>query len=180
METFTELKEFVNNPKYLVQRQKNLSTIVDMVIDKPIIDTINSINKLPYCFTLQCCYGHFVCNNNKDIYNIEPLSTASVNREVEYRIAYIALCIENNKLGKEFFNILYDIPKIDPSNIQFGCAEWFWQNQVNSYVLQVAPNRHKNKDKVKLNFREAENIEKVRNKFFIHLSNVLEIINKNG
>ena len=180
METFTELKEFVNNPKYLVQRQQNLSTIADMVIDKPIIDTINSINKLPYCFTLQCCYGHFVRNNNKDIYNIEPLSTASVNGEVEYRIAYIALCIENNKFGKELFNILYDIPEIDPSNIQFGCAEWFWQNQVNSYVLQVEPNRHKHKDKVKLNFREAEKIEKVRNKFFIHLNKVLEIKNKNG
>ena len=176
METFIELKEFVNNSNYSAQRQKVLNNIADESIDKPILHIIHAINTIPYCFTLQSCYGHFVHNGNKDAYNLEPLSITSANGEVEYRIAYIALCIDNSDLGKKLFRVLSEIPKIDPSHIQFCCAEWFWRNQVNSYVLQVEPDKYKYKDKIKLPFSEAQYIENVRDKFFSKVNNIFQII----
>jgi len=36
------------------------------MIDGPIIGLINGFNKLPYCFTLQSCYEHFVYKNLKE------------------------------------------------------------------------------------------------------------------
>ena len=98
METFTEQKELAENPHYLVQRQKSLCDLTDDMIDVPIIDLINGFNKLPYCFTLQSCYGHFVYNDQKDFHNFEPLPIKASIAKVEYRIAYIAFCIENSLL----------------------------------------------------------------------------------
>ena len=100
METFTELKEFAENPHYQLQKQKNLSDLTDSMIDIPIIDLINGYNKLPYCFTLQSFYGHFVYNGQKDLHNLEPLPVTGALDKVEYRIAYIAFCIENSAAGR--------------------------------------------------------------------------------
>ena len=58
-------------------------------------------------------------------------------------------------MGKELFEALKEITAIDPENIQFCCAEWFWKRQVNSYVLQVEPDRFKHKDTAELDFKEA-------------------------
>lgn len=79
METFTELKALVENPHYQVQRQKSLVGLHDGMIDKPIIALIKALNKLPYCFTLQCCYGHFIYSGQNDPHNLEslPLSESS-------------------------------------------------------------------------------------------------------
>ena len=103
METFTELKEFVGNPHYKAQRLKSLGDLADNMIDVPIIDLINGFNKLPFCFTLQSCYGHFVYNGQKDTHNLEPLPVKGVIAKVEYRIAYIAFCIENSAAGRRLF-----------------------------------------------------------------------------
>ena len=77
-------------------------------------------------------------------------------------------------MGKELFEALKEITAIDPENIQFFCAEWFWKRQVNSYVLQVEPDRFKHKDAAELNFKEALYIEKIRNKFFVRLYELLK------
>ena len=139
METFTELKELAENPHYQVQKQKMLCDLTDDMIDMPIIDLINGFNKLPYCFTLQSCHGHFVYNGQKDTHNLDHLPAKKTIAQVEYRIAYIALCIENSDSGRELFEALKEITAIDPENIQFCCAEWFWKRQDNSYALQVEP-----------------------------------------
>ncbi len=169
METFTELKELVENPHYQEQRQKSLGDLANDMIDVPIIDLINGFNKLPYCFTLQSCYGHFVYNDQQDSHNFAPLPIKATIAKVEYRIAYIAFCMENSLSGIELFEILKQIPAIDPENIQFCCAEWFWKRQVNSYALQVEPDRFKHQDKAILDYKEALHIEKVRNEFFLRL-----------
>ena len=174
METFTELKELAENPHYQVQKQKTLCDFTDDMIDMPIIDLINGFNKLPYCFTLQSCYGHFVYNGQKDIHNLEPLPVKDTIAKVEYRIAYIAICIENSLLGRELFESLQKITAVDPANVQFCCAEWFWKRQVNSYALQVEPDRFKRKDTAIVDFKEALHIEKIRNEFFIRLYKLLE------
>lgn len=174
LETFTELKELAENLLYQVQKQKTLSDFTDDMIDMPIIDLISGYNKLPYCFTLQSCYGHFVYNGQKDTHNLEPLPVRNAIDKVEYRIAYIAFCIENSAAGRRLFKALKEITGIDPENIQFCCAEWFWKRQINSYALQVEPDRFKRNDTAILEFWEALHIEKIRNKFFSRLYELIE------
>lgn len=174
METFTKLKEFAENPHYQVQKQKTLSDLTDDMIDMPIIDLINGYNKLPYCFTLQSCYGHFVYNGQKNLQNLEPLPIKGAIDKIEYRIAYIAFCIDNSAAGRRLFETLEEVTSIDPENIQFCCAEWFWNKQINSYALQVEPDRFKRQDTAIIDIKEALNIEKIRNTFFIRLYEFLD------
>ena len=124
METFTDIKELVENPHYQDQREKGLAGLRDGMIDVPIIEIVNGFNKLPCCFTLQSCYGHFLYNDQKDPHNLESLPVTSNIARVEYKIAYIAFCTENSDSGRKLL--------------------------------------------------EALKIEKVRNKFFIHLENLLQ------
>jgi len=176
METFAELKKLSENPHYQLQKQKILNNLKDDMIDLPIAGLINGFNKLPYCFTLQCCYGHFIYNGQKDTHNLDPLPLKGNIAQVKYRIAYIAFCIENNVSGRGLFESLKGITDIDPENIQFGCADWFWKRQINSYALQVEPDRFKQQDTAILDFKEALYIEKVRNTFFNQLYELLKNI----
>jgi len=173
LETYTELKEFVENPHYQTQKKNILCDLTDDMIDTPIIDLINGFNRLPYCFTLQSCYGHFVYNGQKDSHNLESLQEKNTITKVEYRIAYIAFCIENSSLGRELFEALKEITAIDTENVQFCCAEWFWEKQINSYALQVEPDRFKTKDTAIIDFKKALHIEKIRNTFFVRLYELL-------
>lgn len=144
------------------------------MIDTPIIGLIKGLNKLPYCFTLQSCYGHFVCNGQNDTHNLYPLPATEISTQIEYRVAYIAFCIEDSSLGRGFFEALKEITAIDPENVQFCCAEWFWERQINSYALQVEPDRFKRKDTAIIDFKEAVKIERIRNIFFNRLYELLE------
>ena len=174
METFTEAKELTENPHYEKQRQKHLLGLTDVIIDKPIIKIINGFNKLAYFFTMQSCYGHFLYNGQNDQHNLNSLPVTKTIAKVEYRIAYIAFCIDNIESGKKLLKALKEITVIDSENIQFCSAEWFWKRQVNSYALQVEPERFKHKDTAMLDYREALHIEKIRNEFFIRLYELLE------
>ncbi len=174
METFTELKDLAGNPHYQIQKRKIISDFDDDIIDTTIFNLIKGFNKLPYCFTLQSCYGHFVFNGQNDIHNLDPLPVKEIIAQVEYRIAYIAFCIENSASGRGLFEALKEITAIDPENVQFCCAEWFWKKQINSYALQVEPDRFKHKDTAIIDFKEALHIEKIRNTFFIQLNELLE------
>ena len=174
METYTELKRFVDNPLYHEQRQRSLARLDISSIDAPIIEIISRFAKLTYCFTLQSCYGHFLHIGQREPYHIEALPLTDRITTVEYRIAYIALCIENSPQGRDIFQDLGQIPEIiDLAYIQFGCAEWFWKRQINSYVLQVEPKRLMTKDSVHIDYREALYIEKIRNQFFAKLKMLL-------
>jgi len=174
LETFTEPKELVENPYYQRQRQKSLANLSDEMIDIPIIELVNSFNKLPYCFTMQSCYGHFLYKGQRDPHNLELLPAINTIASVEYKIAYIAFCIENSNSGRRFLEALKEITSIEPENIQLCCAEWFWKRQVNSYALQVEPERFKYQDRAKLNYKEALHIEKTRNSFFFQLKKFIK------
>lgn len=174
MKTFKKPKALVVNPHYHEQRQQCLAGLSDDLIDMPIIDVINRFNKLPYCFTLQSCYGHFIYRGQNDPHNLTPLPLTDTIDRVEYRIAYIALCVENNDLGRMLIDGLKRIEDMDPANIQFCCAEWFWKRQINSYALQVEPDRFKCKDRMILDYNEAIKIERIRNDFFIRLRQFLQ------
>ncbi len=185
METFTTVKSLVHNPHYHEQRHKALSGLDIDTIDKPIAGIVSRLAKLSYCFTLQSCYGHFLYGGQKNTDNIDPLPLSTDITNVEYRIAYVALCIQNNDLGhssvgayaptgQAMFTDLSNLPAIDPEYVQFGCAEWFWKRQVNSYTVQVAPERYKTKDRCVVDYQEALHIEKIRNDFFGKLERALE------
>ncbi|MBW2061052.1 MAG: hypothetical protein JRI95_05735 [Deltaproteobacteria bacterium] len=174
METFIKLKDFENNPHFHKQRRQSLNRLNINTIDAPIIAIIDGFSKLPYCFTLQSCYGHFLHHYQRNLKNIEPLPTSTSLTSVEYRIAYLALCLENSDLGRELFRDLKKIPEIDPEYVQFGCAEWFWKRQVNSYALQIEPKRYMTKDRVRVSYEEALHIEKIRNKFFNVLKEIVQ------
>ena len=145
------------------------------MIDSPIIEVINGLNQIPYCFTLQCCYGHFIHDGQADVHGIDPLPVSDKIAQVTYRIAYIALCVENSEKGKAFLENFQKITAPDPENIQFGSPEWFWNSHPNSYALQVEPERYKNKDSVSLDYREALSIQKTRNIFFSEVEYFLGI-----
>ena len=74
----------------------------------------------------------------------------------------------------ELFETLKQITAIDPENIQFCCAEWFWKRQVNSYALQVEPDKFKHQDTAILDYKEALHIENVRNEFFRRLYDLVK------
>jgi hypothetical protein len=174
LETYTEPKEIVENRRYRYQRRKYLAGLSDGMIDKPIITLIRTFNKLPYCFTMQSCYGHFIYKGQKDSHNLEPLPITDTLARVKYRITYIFLCIENSDLGRGLLEAMNEITAIDPENIQFCCAEWFWKRQVNSYALQVEPDRFKQKDTAIIDYKEALHIEYIRNKLFIKLRELVQ------
>ena len=174
METFVETIELVENPHFEDQKKKNLSHFQAETLDEPIVDLINGLNELPFCFTMQSCYGHFLYAGQDDPCNLDPLPESETTYRVEYRIAYTAFCLDNNDSGKRFLGGLSRISDKDPENIQFGCAKWFWKRQVNSYVLQVEPERYKFKDKIILDYAEALKIEKVRNIYFAELEMFLQ------
>ena len=175
METFTEIKEFLPNPEFVKQRRKALKSIDYKHIDNPIVDIIKRLNELPYFFTLQCCYEHFLYAGQTNEYNLDPIPKSKYINEIEYRIAYMAFCIQENSEGKELLTYLKDISKIDPQNIQFGCADWFWERQINSFALQVEPDRFKIFDKAILEYEEALYIENLRKQFFKKLSELNRI-----
>lgn len=155
METFTELKNFVGNPCYHEHRQECLRLLDINKIDRPIAELIRGLTTLPYCFPLQSCYGHFLYEGQGYPCNIKPLPNFETIETVEYRIAYVTLCLENNEFGVELFHDLLQISSLDPMFIQFGCAEWFWNTQ------DVIP------------FDEALHLEKIRNLFFANLHTLL-------
>lgn len=169
METFTELKAFEKNPHFSSQRKKALNKLDLKNIDPPIQDIISNLSQLEYCFTLQSCYGHFVYQGQNNPHCLDPLPITDNLTSVEYRIAYVALCIENNPPGKVLFQHLQDIPALDPEYIQFGSAEWFWRQQVNTYALQVEPKIHMYNDTANVSYPEALHLEKTRNTFFLRL-----------
>ena len=173
METFTAPRPFVHNSLYHQQRRESLQRLDLVGIDFPITALVHGFSKLQYCFTLQSCFGHFLYPGNKDPVNLEPLPHVDNIEIVEYRIAYLAICIENSIPGKELFDNLAEIASVDLDNIQFGSADWFWERQLNSYVLQVEPDRYMTRDKCRINYAEALHVEKIRNNFFKQLTALL-------
>ncbi len=172
METFAAPKPLVLNPNFETQKQSSLTGLKDHMIDAPIVEIIKRFNRLPFCYTLQSCYGHFVYAGQTDILNINPLPATTISTPIEYRIAYIAFAIANSDVGHRFKHALSEVVGIEKAYIQFCSAEWFWERQVNTYALQVEPDRFKHQDSAVLDYTEARQVEAVRNRFFDHIKRI--------
>ncbi len=173
MKTFLPPKPLVENADFSNQRNRYLSRLNYDVIDGPVIGIVQRFNQLPYCFTMQSCYGHFLYDGQSDARNTAALPTNHTISTVTYRIAYLAICVENSLQGERLIQTLKQVPTLDPDNIQFCCAAWFWKQQVNSYALQVEPDRCKCQDTAVLDYKEALKIERLRIGFFERLSDLL-------
>ena len=172
METFNELKEFAKNERYAQDRKASLAALDWGSIDEPIVDIVIDFAKLSHCFTLQCCYGHFVCAPEQDPHNIDPIPCI-FDGLVRYRIAYIAFCFEDCCRGRALRDSLARIAEISPDYVQFGSPDWFWEHWVNSYALQVEPIAHKFKDEAIMEHTEALQTQRVRNHFFQEIRQLL-------
>jgi hypothetical protein len=165
METYTDPKPLRHTPTFKVDRLEALDKLDTKLVDSPLVTLIKDINRLPYLFTLQCCYGHFIKKDGKEVSDLDLLDTSE---RVEYRLAYVAFCIENSISGRNIRQHLMSIPvSIDRDKIQFCSAHWFWEQWLNSYALQVMPKRFKDRDTAQLEYAEAKEIEKVRDSFFV-------------
>jgi hypothetical protein len=169
VETFTIAKELVPNPAFGAEREHALRQLDLATIDEPIVTLIERFNELPYCFTLQSCWGHFLPAGRGDPRTLEALPQVPRSGSVVYRIAYLALCIEDGPAGVALLRDLGAVPVVDPENIQFGCAEWFWDRHVNSYALQVVPQRFQQRDAVTIAYEEALLVQATRDAFFAAL-----------
>jgi hypothetical protein len=165
METYIEPRELVDDPGFTEARRSVLAGLSVDMIDPPIADLMRDINSLPYCFSLQCCYGHFVREGQEDEHNFDRLP-ASGEVRVDYRIAYLCLCVENSDAGRRLVEGMKEVASADPERIQFCCARWFWERRVNTFCLQVEPDRFKHRDSVMLDLREALAMERTRDIFF--------------
>jgi hypothetical protein len=172
--TFTEARPFVSNPSYAQDRSNTLAKLDLQSIDRPILDIVADFAELACCFPLQSCFGHFVCDPEQDKHTLAPVPE-SCKGPVRYRIAYIALCIEESSSGRMLRDELAEIQKIDPACIQFGSADWFWERYLNSYVLQVEPSRYRNRDEAILDVYEARHVQTVRDIFFKEMRNVVRV-----
>lgn len=173
METFTEPRQFVENPRYSKDRHDTLAALDLRTIDEPIVDIIDGFAALPHCFTVQSCYGHFLWTPEQDTYSLDPVPTENTGL-IRYRLAYIVFCIDNSPAGRAFYNSLAQIPALDPDYAQFGSAEWFWKRYVNSYALQLEPTRYKRKDEAILEHAEALHVQQRRGLFFSKIRDLLE------
>jgi len=168
METFTKAREFVKGRGYDRARLESIAALDPAAIDDPIRDIVVGFSALPHCFTLQCCYGHFLCSPEQSSHSLEPVPRG-FSGQVTYRIAYIAFCLENSRRGRSLRQSLARLPAVDPDYIQFGSADWFWERWVNSYALQVEPEAHMFKDEAVLGPPEALRTQRARNLFFAEL-----------
>lgn len=172
METLTRAKEFTADPGFHKDRNDVLETLDLSAIDHPVVELIEGFSLLHHCFTLQSCYGHFLCYPGQDPRNLDRLPPG-YSGQVTYRIAYMAFCLENSQQGRTLRDSLEHVQLIDPDYVQFGSADWFWEKHRNSYVLQVEPARHMRRDQIVIDSCEALHIENIRDLFFARLKEIL-------
>ena len=170
METYIPARPFTAHPTFEKDRKEALRLLDPNAIDMPIRSLVNSINMRSELFTLQCCHGHFVTEDGRVLANT---GEGGEGDSFIYRIAYLAVCIADSKAGRETRERLTNLPtRVDPENVQFGSATWFWDQWPNSYVVQVMPDRYKDLDKARIEYAEVREVERIRDAFFVALGEI--------
>ena len=179
VETFTQPRELVEDTDFDARRRRSLDELGGLLasgsIDEPIASLIDRIRRVPYCYTLQSCAGHFRGDDGIDHHSVKELQIRYDSQaRIRYRIAYLAFCIQNGDDGIRLLGDLKAVPAMDPDFIQFGCADWFWRACVNSYVLQVEPVRYSKEDSAEVSLAEALRIEAVRDRFYERVDEIID------
>ena len=119
MQTFTAEKPLVENPDFEQQRAEAHHQLRELIqaegIDPPLVPLLSRFMAVPYCFTIQSCYGHFIHEQEQDIKNTARLGPyAGSVTHVEYRLAYMAFVVENDGADKAFSAIFAGCPPSIP------------------------------------------------------------------
>lgn len=167
METFAGPKPFVDNPEFEKNRSVTLETLRNLIatgkIDPPVVELLELFSRIPHCYTIQSCSGHFVHERQPDEYTTARLAPyRGIVHTIHYRLAYLAFVLEKSKNGSVLCRDLRTLALRNSVYIQFGSAGWFWEQSVNSYQIQVAPEREKYKDCFWVTYKEALLLEKAR------------------
>ena len=174
MQTFTEPRQLETNPDFAAQREHALAHLDLEALDCPLVDLVQRISAVPWCFPVESCCGHYVImdGENRRVYDQLPPLGGGANR-VLYRVAYLALCVDDSPAGLDLLRDLRAVPSIAPEQVQFGCVDRFWDRQVNSFVLQVVPWAHRFVDDVLLSPAAAAEVEEARSWFFARLDDLV-------
>ena len=180
METFGSARRLKRNPGFERQREAARRVLDLSSIDAPIRDLVRALNRLPHCFTIQSCYGHFLWSACGDPRNLEVLPPADPGGLITYRIAYLAICLDAGSAGRALLRDLESLERMAPGYVQLGGADWFWELQVNSYVLQVEPERFRQMDQAPLAYDEALRVQEARADFFQALGEIVTRAHEDG
>ena len=182
METFTAPIKMVEDSGFAHKRMQVLKGLTPGMIDPQILDVVQGFSRLPHAYTVQSCYGHLVHDGQagRDAVMIDP--GPDLPETGLYQIAYLAMVIENSGPGREFYERLAEIPKLNEKFYQWGSGTWFWENQgyLNSYVLQVEPIRFKHLDRFTMDRREAGEWLEARADFWGALRGLLGLRTSGG
>ncbi|HII99788.1 MAG TPA: hypothetical protein HA272_11185 [Methanoregula sp.] len=181
METFTPPRPFVPHVGYQQDRDRSLRGLEQEIrngtIDPPILPLVKECIPITHCFTVQCCYGHFVHQLEPDPENLIPVTHYRDRKEeiepIRYRIAYLALCIEDIPAGHTMYADLQEMADRNPVFIQFGSADWFSERMPNTYCIQLEPERMKTEDSGLVTWEEASRIEELKMPFFTNVTEIL-------
>lgn len=161
MQTYTKARPIEDNPDFETQRDAARAALEISAVDEPMVPLVEALNRLPHCFTLQCCFGHFLAEGESDTRTLEPPPPMG-KQSMEYRLAYVAFCVSGDDPGRAFLDAVRDLRELDPKYIQVCSADWFWDRQVNSYAIQVSPKRMRKLDAMTLDGKEIRHVSHVR------------------
>jgi len=166
METFTPPKQFISPPEFAKERAMALQRLDELIRlsepDPPLIPLLRQFMQIPFCFTVQSCYGHFVYSQSPGDRNLAPVASFPDGvQQLRYRLAYMVFCIEDNVHGHALYDDLQSMTELDPLYIQFGSADWFWDMTPDTYVVQLEPLSGAYQDCVIVKIDEAIHLEQV-------------------
>jgi hypothetical protein len=166
----------LKNPGYDSKRRRALASLDPGSLDPPMVELVHGYNRLPHCYTLQSCHGHIIPSMKGGAGPVKRLPVDQPPARACYQLAYLALVIENSPRGKGLLHSLGLAAPANHSFIQLGGADWFWhdQGQVNSYVVQVSPQRFKGFDRFEMERPEALQWKQAREDFLAGLEGVLQ------
>ena len=175
MDTYCPAKPLTVDPGYGARRQKALAGLDLNALDPPMVSLVDSFNRLPHCYTLQCCHGHLMIPNQGPPADWKRLPVENPPAKALYQLAYMALVVRNDSAGRGLMRGLAVVAGRAPAFMQLGSAQWFWeaQGEVNSYVLQVSPQDRQDQDHFEMLRDEVHQWLGAREKFMAGLEDLV-------
>ena len=91
MQTYTKARPIEDDPDFEARRDAARAALDLPDVDEPMVPLVEELNRLPHCFTLQCCFGHFVADGETDPRTLAPPPPMG-KKSMEYNLAYVAFC----------------------------------------------------------------------------------------
>jgi hypothetical protein len=174
VQAFTEPRIPEPNQDFARQREEALVRLDLEGLDCPLRDLVSRLAEMPCCFPVESCCGHYAIldgGRRRVFDSLPPLNGSTTS--VLYRVAHVALCLDDSPSGRDLLRELRAVPAIAPERVQFGCVDHLWERQINTFVLQVVPWPHRFVDDVLLLPAEATEVEEARRWFFNRLDDLV-------